>query len=161
MLVRGLKDRTRETYLENLSLMVREIGKDPRKMTREDLRDYFAGLVKPDLRWCAQVICSGRAVQAAPNPNRVADQSPGSGASVRAPPPRRCRMQEPTPTGLHNRSESLWNPFGVRETTLLSRGGGASLLTPGFDLQPLRGRDRPERITWAQRGIGWRAERSG
>jgi hypothetical protein len=56
-----------------------------------------------------------------------------------------------TPTELHNRRERLWNPFGVRETTRLSRGGGASLLTPGFDLQPLRGRDRPERISWAQR----------
>lgn len=45
MAVRGLSERTRTSYLRNVELLVRRIGKHPSQLTDDDLRDYFAWLI--------------------------------------------------------------------------------------------------------------------
>jgi integrase len=46
MIVRGLSLRTREAYLNDVELLVRRTGKHPARLSRDDLRAYFASLVR-------------------------------------------------------------------------------------------------------------------
>ena len=45
MTVRGLSQRTQNSYLLNLTLLVKRTGNHPAKLTTDDLRNYFAWMV--------------------------------------------------------------------------------------------------------------------
>ena len=45
MTVRGLSQRTQDSYLLNVTLLVKRTGKHPGKLSTEDLRNYFAWMV--------------------------------------------------------------------------------------------------------------------
>ena len=45
MTVRGLSQRTQDSYLLNVSLLVKRTGKHPAKLVTKDLRNYFAWMV--------------------------------------------------------------------------------------------------------------------
>ena len=45
MTVRGLSQRTQDSYLLNVTLLVKRTGKHPTKLFTADLRNYFAWMV--------------------------------------------------------------------------------------------------------------------
>lgn len=46
MVIRGLSERTQKSYGLNVELLVRRTGKHPTQLTTEDLRDYFANMIR-------------------------------------------------------------------------------------------------------------------